>query len=60
MPPSTAELIRALPPRIDTPLLFPTPTGRLWHESNFRRDVWNRLARRPVATFAGTTAATHG
>lgn len=40
-PPSTAELIRGLPARIDTPLLFPTPTGRLWHESNFRRDVWN-------------------
>jgi integrase len=36
-PPSTAE-----PPRIDTPLLFPTPAGRIWHESNFRRDVWIR------------------
>jgi integrase len=20
--------------------LFPTLTGRIWHESNFRRDVW--------------------
>lgn len=39
-PPSTAELIRARPARIDTPLLFPTPAGRIWHESNFRRDVW--------------------
>jgi integrase len=26
--------------RINTPLLFPTPAGRVWHESNFRRDVW--------------------
>jgi integrase len=39
-PPSTARLIRAMAPRIDTPLLFPTPAGRIWHESNFRRDVW--------------------
>lgn len=38
-PPSTAQLIRAMPARIDTPLLFPTPAGRIWHESNFRRDV---------------------
>jgi integrase len=40
VPPSTAELLRALPPRLDTPLLFPSPVGRIWHESNFRRDVW--------------------
>ncbi len=39
-PPSTADLIRSMPARIDTPLLFPTPAGRIWHESNFRRDVW--------------------
>jgi integrase len=39
-PPSTARLVRALPPRIDTPLLFPTPTGRIWWERNFKRDVW--------------------
>jgi len=38
--PSTAQLIRSMPVRIDTPLLFPTPAGRVWHESNFRRDVW--------------------
>ena len=40
-PPSTAELLRSRPARIDTPLLFPTPNGQIWHESNFRRDVWN-------------------
>ena len=43
VPPSTAQLIRGLPARIDTPVLFPTPGGRVWHESNFRRDVWNPL-----------------
>jgi integrase len=40
-PPSVNELLLGMPARIDTPLLFPTPTGRIWHESNFRRDVWN-------------------
>jgi integrase len=39
-PPSTAELIRATPARIDTALLFATPSGRLWWERNFKRDVW--------------------
>ena len=28
------------PPRIDTQLLFPTPTGKLFGERNFYRDVW--------------------
>jgi site-specific recombinase XerD len=27
-------------PRIDTRLLFPTPTGKLWRQRNFYRDVW--------------------
>ena len=40
LPPSTAELVRAIPVRIDTPLMFPTPSGRLWWERNFYRDVW--------------------
>jgi integrase len=40
LPPSTAELVRAMPVRIDTPLMFPTPSGRLWWERNFYRDVW--------------------
>jgi integrase len=40
VPPSTAALIRAMPRRIDTPVLFPTASGKIWHESNFRRDVW--------------------
>jgi integrase len=40
VPVSTAEMIRSMPTRMDTEILFPTPTGRIWHESNFRRDVW--------------------
>ena len=39
-PPGLAALIRQQPARIDTDLLFPTPTGRLWRERNFYRDVW--------------------
>jgi integrase len=40
VPPSLAKLIQARPTRIDTDLLFPTPTGKLWRERNFYRDVW--------------------
>ncbi|HEV8176879.1 MAG TPA: site-specific integrase [Gemmatimonadales bacterium] len=40
VPQSLAEAIEAIPPRIDTNLLFPTPTGRVWWARNFYRDVW--------------------
>lgn len=40
IPPALAALLAARPVRIDTPLLFPTPTGKLWRESLFYRDVW--------------------
>jgi integrase len=40
LPPATEALLRKLPPRIDTPLLFPTKTGLVWRERNWRRDVW--------------------
>lgn len=40
VPPSLARLLEAQPTRIDTDLLFPTPTGRMWRERNFYRDVW--------------------
>jgi integrase len=40
LPASTEAKLRALPPRIDTPLLFTTPTGKTWRERNWRRDVW--------------------
>ncbi len=40
VPPTLDAMLRALPRRIDTPLMFPTITGRMWRERNFRRDVW--------------------
>ena len=40
LPPSTEAKLRVLPSRIDTPLLFTTPTGKTWRERNWRRDVW--------------------
>jgi integrase len=39
-PPGLVELLRAMPSRIDTELLFSTPRGLLWRERNFYRDVW--------------------
>jgi integrase len=39
-PPSTAGLLRSLPTRIDTRLMFPTPSGRAWWDRTFYRDVW--------------------
>jgi integrase len=39
-PPTLLRLIQRAPARVDTELLFPTPTGRLWRERNFYRDVW--------------------
>ena len=44
-PPELAELIRAMPHRIDTSLLYPTPTGKVWWERNFYRDVWSPAQR---------------
>ena len=41
IPPGCVALLRAMPARIDSPWLFPTPTGRLWRYDNWRRDVWN-------------------
>lgn len=40
VPGSLAVAIRRQPARIDTNLLYPTPTGKLWRERNFYRDVW--------------------
>ena len=42
VPPSLEAMLRAMPTRIDTPLLFPTPTGKVWRERNWRRDVWDK------------------
>ncbi|HZA90305.1 MAG TPA: tyrosine-type recombinase/integrase [Solirubrobacterales bacterium] len=45
-PRTLARTIEARVRRIDTKLLFPTPTGKMWRERNFHRDVWTpaRLA----------------
>jgi integrase len=40
VPPTLERMLRAVPPRIDVPLLFPTSTGKVWRERNWRRDVW--------------------
>lgn len=40
LPPSLVDAMRALPTRIDTKVLYPTPAGQVWRSSNFYRDVW--------------------
>ncbi len=45
VPPTLRAAIESLPPRIDTPYLFPAPGGGVWHDSNFRRDVWEPAQR---------------
>ena len=47
--PAPSALLRAMPPRIDTPWLFPAPEGGLWRYSNWRRRVW-----KPVLEDANT------
>ncbi len=39
-PPGLTSLLQAMPAHIDSDLLFPTPSGKLWWERNFYRDVW--------------------
>lgn len=40
IPAGLERLLRDLPPRIDTMLLFPSTRGKVWRERNFIRDVW--------------------
>jgi integrase len=54
VPPVLEEMLRRLPARIDTLLLFPTPRGALWRERNFYRDVWV-----PARDAVGTSARPH-
>ena len=39
LPAALIEILDAQPASV-TGLLYPTPTGKVWQESNFRRDVW--------------------
>ena len=54
IPPGCLALLRAMPPRIDSPWLFPTKTGQLWRINNFYRDVW-----RPAREASGVDASPH-
>ncbi len=40
IPPSLVAMLGAVPPRVDTLWLFPSPTGKLWRYSNWHRSVW--------------------
>lgn len=40
IPPALAELLRSLPTRIDTPLLFPSPKGGMWRYQTWWANVW--------------------
>lgn len=40
VPSSLAEKLDALLASHESPLIFPTPSGRMWVERNFYRDVW--------------------
>jgi integrase len=40
VPPSLARLLEGQLESHENELIFPTPTGRLWVERNFYRDVW--------------------
>ena len=54
VPPGLLALLRAMPPRIDSELLFPTLTGKVWRYDNWRRDVWN-----PAVAVAGLDIRPH-
>jgi integrase len=38
--PTLDGMLRMMPVQLHSPWLFPTLTGRVWRESNWRRDVW--------------------
>lgn len=53
-PPSLEALYKSMPVRIDTRLLLPTKTGKLWRARNFYRDVWH-----PAQTASGMDIRPH-
>ena len=52
--PGCLALLRGMPRRIDSPWLFPTPSGKLWLMNNFYRDVW-----RPAKAASGIDCSPH-
>jgi integrase len=54
LPPVLAGMLAGLPRRIDTRLLFPTVSGRLFTDRNFYRDVWA-----PARAGSGVGATPH-
>lgn len=54
LPPGCLELLRDMPPRIDTLVLFPTPNGKVWRYSNFKAQVWQ-----PTCEAAGINPLPH-
>ena len=55
--PSLAAILRDLPPRIDTPLLFPTPKGTCWHDSDLPARCLGAGADRQRPTDPSATSA---
>lgn len=53
-PPELAAMIAALPPRLGTDLLFPSPTGKLYRSKAFYRDLW-----KPARTASGLDVNPH-
>lgn len=54
VPAGCLAVIRAMPTRIDSPWLFPSPRGMVWRYSNFQRRVW-----RPAQQQAGIDPTPH-
>ncbi len=54
VPPVLAGMLRAMPPRLGTDMLFTTPRGAPWWEDNFRTRVWE-----PAREASGVDASPH-
>lgn len=54
VPAGCLQLLADMPRRIDTLVLFPTPTGKVWRYNNFITQVW-----KPTCETAGMTPTPH-